>query len=103
MCRASALLFNGPSPAPSEPTGCQAVPSNQATLSARASPFAFWNDPPTNKFEPLPVRVSISAEVGNQPFVPAVFEPSALHADPSHLATWSAFGSPAMSFASEPT
>src|SRR5687767_2436172 len=28
---------------------------------------------------------------GNHPSVPPVFEPMALHADPSHFATWSAW------------
>ncbi len=40
---------------------------------------------------------------GNQPSVPAVFEPTALHAEPFHLATWSACAIPAMLTASVPT
>ena len=33
--------------------GFQAVPSKKATLSARASPSAFWTDPPAKRLGPL--------------------------------------------------
>jgi hypothetical protein len=45
----------------------------------------------------------MNAEAGNHPLSPLVFEPTALHALPFHLATWSACGICAMSLASEPT
>src|SRR3954451_16967820 len=86
---------HGPLPAPLDPTGCHSVPSNQATLSARASPFAFWNVPVANTFELTLARPQMLVPAGNHPFVPAVFEPMALHCAPSHFATWSAWAMPA--------
>ena len=79
------------------------MPSNQATLSARGSPFAFWNVPVAKRFEPTLARSWMLVAAGNHPFVPAVFEPMALHADPSHFATWSAWAMPATFDPSVPT
>src|SRR6266516_6843409 len=45
----------------------------------------------------------MDAEAGNQPSVPPVFEPRALHAVPFHLATWSACAMPATLVESVPT
>ena len=52
MASARPLPIHGPLPAPFEPTLCQALPSKTATMSARGSPFAFWNDPATKTREP---------------------------------------------------
>jgi hypothetical protein len=40
---------------------------------------------------------------GNHPSAPPAFDPSALHADPLHFATWSAWGMPATFDPSVPT
>jgi hypothetical protein len=85
-----------------EPTGRQSLPSKKATLSARGSPFAFWNDPVAKSAEPSLVSALMNVVVENQPFVPAVSAPRALHAEPFQLATWSAWGMPATSLASVP-
>ena len=51
----------------------------------------------------MPARALIEVVVGNHPFAPPLSAPTALHADPFHLATWSACAMPATSFASVPT
>ena len=69
------MPLQGPSPAPLDPSGCQAVPSKKATLSARASPPAFANVPVTKRFEPVPVRSLIELPVGNHPSAPPLPAP----------------------------
>ena len=56
-------------------------------MSASGFPFAFWNDPAAKTRDPDVVSALMEDEVGNQPSAPAVFEPSALQAEPFHFAT----------------
>ena len=90
-------------PAPLEPIGRQALPSKYAISSAVATPLAFWNDPAAKTSDPDVVSALMNVVVVNQPSVPAVFEPTALHAEPSHFTTWSAAAIPATFVASVPT